>query len=68
MNPRTDRSIGVIDRYRNLLPVTEVTPVITLSEGSTPLIESRKLADLVGKGCRVFLKFEGANPTGSFKD
>jgi threonine synthase len=68
MNPRTDRSIGVIDRYRNLLPVTEATPVITLGEGSTPLIESRKLAALVGKGCRVFLKFEGANPTGSFKD
>jgi threonine synthase len=68
MNPRTDRSTGVIDRYRNLLPVTEATPVITLGEGSTPLIESRKLAALVGKGCRVFLKFEGANPTGSFKD
>ena len=68
MNPRTDRSIGVIDRYRNLLPVTEATPVITLGEGSTPLIESRKLAALVRKGCRVFLKFEGANPTGSFKD
>jgi threonine synthase len=68
MSPRTDRSIGVIDRYRNLLPVTEGTPVITLGEGSTPLIESPKLAALVGKGCRVFLKFEGANPTGSFKD
>ena len=68
MNPRTDRSIGVINRYRNLLPVTEATPVITLGEGSTPLIESPKLAALVGKGCRVFLKFEGANPTGSFKD
>ncbi len=68
MNPRTDRSSGVIDRYRNLLPVTEATPVITLGEGSTPLIESAKLAVLMGKGCRVFLKFEGANPTGSFKD
>jgi threonine synthase len=68
MNPRTDRSIGVIDRYRNLLPVTDATPVITLGEGSTPLIESAKLAALMGKGCRVFLKFEGANPTGSFKD
>jgi threonine synthase len=68
MNPRTDRSIGVIDRYRNLLPVTQATPVITLGEGSTPLIESPKLAALVRKGCRVFLKFEGANPTGSFKD
>jgi threonine synthase len=68
MNPRTDRSIGVIDRFRNLLPVTDATPVITLGEGSTPLIESPKLAARMGKGCRVFLKFEGANPTGSFKD
>ena len=68
MNPRTNRSIGVIDRFRNLLPVTDATPVITLGEGSTPLIESPKLAALMGKGCRVFLKFEGANPTGSFKD
>jgi threonine synthase len=68
MNPRIARSVGVIDRYRNLLPVNEATPVITLGEGSTPLIESQKLAALVGKGCRVFLKFEGANPTGSFKD
>jgi threonine synthase len=66
MNPRIDRSIGVIDRYRNLLPVTEATPVVTLGEGSTPLIESRKLGAIVGR--RVFLKFEGANPTGSFKD
>ena len=68
MNPRTDRCIGVINRYRNLLPVTKATPVVTLGEGSTPLIESPKLAALVGEGCRVFLKFEGANPTGSFKD
>lgn len=68
MNPRIDRSIGVIDRYRNLLPVTESTPVITLGEGSTPLIESPSLAALLGSRCRVFLKFEGANPTGSFKD
>ncbi|MBV8216090.1 MAG: threonine synthase [Verrucomicrobia bacterium] len=68
MNPRTNRSIGVIDRYRSLLPVDESTPVITLGEGSTPLIESRKLSALLGNRCRVFLKFEGANPTGSFKD
>jgi threonine synthase len=68
MNPRIDRSAGVIDRYRGLLPVSESTPVVTLNEGSTPLIESRKLATLVGRDCRVFLKYEGVNPTGSFKD
>ena len=68
MNPRTVRSIGVIDRYRSLLPVNESTPVVTLGEGSTPLVESPKLATLLGNRGRVFLKFEGANPTGSFKD
>jgi threonine synthase len=68
MNPRGHRRTGVIDRYRDLLPVTGQTPVITLNEGSTPLIESPKLAEHLGRGCRVFLKYEGLNPTGSFKD
>jgi threonine synthase len=68
MNTTGHRRIGVIDRYRDLLPVTEHTPVITLNEGSTPLIESPRLAERLGRGCRVFLKYEGLNPTGSFKD
>lgn len=58
---------GVIDRYRRFLPVDEATPVVTLNEGSTPLIHSPRLSTIVGRS-RVFLKFEGANPTGSFKD
>ncbi len=59
---------GVIARWRAFLPVTDATPVISLNEGSTPLIHSPRLSALVGRGCRVFIKFEGLNPTGSFKD
>ena len=57
---------GVISRYRAFLPVTDATPVISLNEGSTPLIHSPKLSDRTG--AEVYLKFEGLNPTGSFKD
>lgn len=59
---------GVISRWRAFLPVTDATPVVSLNEGSTPLIHSPRLSALVGRGCRVFIKFEGLNPTGSFKD
>jgi threonine synthase len=48
--------------------VTEATPVISLNEGSTPLIYSPRLSAKVGRGCEVFVKYEGLNPTGSFKD
>lgn len=61
-------SIGVIERYRNYLPVSDRTPVVSLQEGSTPLIPSPRLSSIVGRGCRVYLKYEGLNPTGSFKD
>ena len=57
---------GVIHRYRQYLPVTEETPVISLSEGSTPLIHSPRLSERAGAD--VFIKYEGLNPTGSFKD
>jgi len=59
---------GVISRYREYLPVTKATPVVSLNEGSTPLIYSPKLSTLVGRGAEVYVKFEGLNPTGSFKD
>jgi len=60
---------GVIDRYRNFLPVTEKTPVITLNEGNTPLIYSPYLSGRIeGHMPEVYLKYEGLNPTGSFKD
>ncbi len=59
--------IGVLNRYRELLPVTEQTPLLTLGEGDTPLVRSPKLEDLLG--CKeLYLKLEGCNPTGSFKD
>jgi threonine synthase len=64
--PLHDR--GVIARWRPYLPVTDATPVVSLNEGSTPLIHSPKLSSLVSRGCNVFVKYEGLNPTGSFKD
>ena len=65
---RLTRWPGLIEHYRRFLPVTDKTPVVTLNEGNTPLIESPALADRVGRNVKVYLKFEGANPTGSFKD
>lgn len=57
---------GIIERYRKFLPVTKKTPIVTLNEGNTPLIFSD---DLSGRlGLNVYLKYEGLNPTGSFKD
>jgi threonine synthase len=57
---------GVIDEYRDFLPVTDRTPVVTLREGGTPLLPAPRLSERVG--AEVWLKVEGANPTGSFKD
>lgn len=63
--PRTE----LIQRYRAHLPVTDRTPVISLLEGDTPLIASCRIAEWVGAPrLRLFLKYEGLNPTGSFKD
>ena len=60
------RYSGVIEAYRDRLPVTAATPVITLGEGATPLIDAPTISSAVGR--RVLLKLEGSNPTGSFKD
>jgi len=59
---------GVIDRYREFLPVTDKTPIISLNEGNTPLIYAQSLSKKLGKGIKVYLKYEGLNPTSSFKD
>lgn len=59
---------GLIEKYRKYLPVGPETPVVTLLEGNTPLIPAPALAAKVDKRVRLFLKYEGANPTGSFKD
>jgi len=60
------RSIGLIERYRDRLPFEPTDPVVTLGEGSTPLVLAERLSARVG--AEVHLKIEGANPTGSFKD
>jgi threonine synthase len=59
--------VGVIARYRDWLPVTDATPMLDLSEGSTPLVRSQNLGPALGLK-RLFFKYEGLNPTGSFKD
>jgi len=57
---------GIIKKYKEYLPVTDKTPIVTLNEGNTPLIYSTALSDMVK--AEVYLKYEGLNPTGSFKD
>ena len=57
---------GLIEEYRAWLPVDESTPVVTLREGGTPLVYACTLSEMTG--CQVWLKYDGANPTGSFKD
>ena len=59
---------GLINKYRQYLPVTESTPVVTLNEGNTPLIKADNLSKKIGLDAEIYLKFEGCNPTGSFKD
>ena len=59
---------GIIEQYRSFLPVTPNTPVVTLGEGNTPLVRASRLADTIAPKLELYLKFEGANPTGSFKD
>jgi len=59
---------GLINEYRAHLPVSDLTPVITLCEGNTPLVHAPRLAAQIAPDCELYLKFEGANPTGSFKD
>jgi threonine synthase len=63
---RTHQWRGLIEEYRDRLPVTDATPIISLREGGTPLVRAKVLSERTG--CDVWLKVEGANPTGSFKD
>jgi len=59
---------GLIERYRDRLPVDESTPVISLVEGDTPLIRMVNIPGIIGKSVHLYVKFDGQNPTGSFKD
>jgi threonine synthase len=67
-NANLSEGRGVIERYREYLPFSDSTPIISLGEGDTPLIHCLQLSKRVGHGCDVFVKNEGVNPTGSFKD
>ena len=58
--------VGLIERYRDRLPFELTDPVVSLQEGSTPLVLAERVSERVG--AEVWLKVEGANPTGSFKD
>lgn len=59
---------GIIEAYQDFLPVSEKTPIITLHEGGTPLLPAPRLAAALGIEGKLYLKYEGLNPTGSFKD
>ncbi len=67
-NPTDNTWPGLIEAYREWLPVSDKTPVITLQEGNTPLIPVDSIAERIGKGAKVYVKYDGLNPTGSFKD
>ncbi len=59
---------GLIETYRPFLPVNSTTPVVTLLEGNTPLIPALSISERIGRGVKVYVKYDGLNPTGSFKD
>ncbi len=70
VNPKSSNVMwrGLIHHYKQYLPVTDETPIVTLMEGNTPLIHAPRLAEAIAPDVELYLKFEGANPTGSFKD
>jgi threonine synthase len=62
------RYTGLINKYRDHLPVSDDTRIISLGEGNTPLIRLKNIPQLLGKNVDIYVKYEGLNPTGSFKD
>jgi len=66
--PFRERYTGLINRYRDHLPVNDDTPIISLGEGNTPLIRLKNIPKMLGKDVDIYVKYEGLNPTGSFKD
>ncbi|MBV1951610.1 MAG: threonine synthase [Cycloclasticus sp.] len=65
---KANRYTGLIEKYKKLLPVSESTRFISLGEGNTPLIKLQNIPDIIGKNVDLYVKYEGLNPTGSFKD
>ena len=68
LNYKKKKWPGLINAYKQYLPVTSKTPIISLNEGNTPLIFSQSISNLIGNDTKVYLKYDGLNPTGSFKD
>ena len=68
MTERAQLYKGVIESWKKYLPVSKKTPVITLFEGNTPLVRAFKLEKKISRDIELYLKYEGMNPTGSFKD
>jgi threonine synthase len=66
--PFRERYTGLINRYRDRLPVSDDTRLISLGEGNTPLIKLNNIPRIMGKDVDIYVKYEGLNPTGSFKD
>ena len=66
--PFRPRYTGLIDRYRSRLPISDNTRIISLGEGNTPLIKLQNIPDILQKDVAIYVKYEGLNPTGSFKD
>lgn len=62
------RYTGIIERYRDRLPISDSTRIISIGEGHTPLIQLQNIPKLIGKDVDIYVKYEGLNPTGSFKD
>jgi threonine synthase len=63
-----NRYTGLINKYRDYLPISDDTRIISLGEGNTPLIRLKNIPHLIGKDVDIYVKYEGLNPTGSFKD
>ena len=59
---------GIIHEYRQYLPVSDTTPIVSLNEGNTQLVRADNFVEAIGGNCQLRLKYEGINPTGSFKD
>ncbi len=66
--PLRPRYTGLIEKYRDRLPISDDTRIISLGEGNTPLIRLNNIPKLIGKKVEIYIKYEGLNPTGSFKD
>lgn len=66
--PFRPRYTGLIERYRDRLPVSDDTKLISLGEGNTPLLKLNNIPEVLGKDVEIYVKYEGLNPTGSFKD